>query len=117
MGRYIDLLEAARMLRRLQPMYLNLNKRLVKTPKTYLRDSGLLHALLGIQRIDDLMAHPVMGYSWEGFVLEHICQLAPRGAEVMFYRTAALGKRWILSSSTAAKTIRFEIKSSSARIL
>jgi uncharacterized protein len=68
-GRYIDLLEAARMLRRLQPMHVNLNKRLVKTPKTYLRDSGLLHALLGIKTIDDLLSNPMMGYSWEGFAL------------------------------------------------
>ena len=62
-GRYLDLLDAARMLRRLQPMYINLNKRLVKTPKTYLRDSGLLHALLGVQSIDGLMSHLMMGYS------------------------------------------------------
>ena len=65
-NRYLDLLEAARMLRRLQPMHINLNKRLVKTPKTYIRDTGLLHALLGIQTMDQLMSHPVMGYSWEG---------------------------------------------------
>ena len=112
-NRYLDLLEAARMLRRLQPMHVNLNKRLVKTPKTYLRDSGLLHALLGIQTIDDLLSHPVMGYSWEGFVLEHICQLAPRGAEVMFYRTAA-GAEMDVVVQTGSKTICFEIKSSSA---
>ena len=112
-NRYLDLLEAARMLRRLQPMHVNLNKRLVKTPKTYLRDSGLLHALLGIQRIDDLLSHPVMGYSWEGVVLEHICQLAPRGAEVMFYRTAA-GAEMDVVVQAGSQTICFEIKSSSA---
>ena len=112
-GRYLDLLEAARMLRRLQPMHVNLNKRLVKTPKTYLRDSGLLHALLGIQTIDGLMSHPVMGHSWEGLVLEHICQLAPRGAEVMFYRTAA-GAEMDVVVQTGLQTLCFEIKSSSA---
>ena len=112
-GRYLDLLEAARMLRRLQPMYINLNKRLVKTPKTYLRDSGLLHALLGIQGMDGLMSHPVMGYSWEGYVLEHICQLAPRGAEVMFYRTAA-GAEMDVVVQAGSRTTCFEIKSSSA---
>ena len=112
-GRYLDLLEAARMLRRLQPMYINLNKRLVKTPKTYLRDSGLLHALLGIQSMDGLMSHPVMGYSWEGYVLEHICQLAPRGAEVMFYRTAA-GAEMDVVVQAGSRTTCFEIKSSSA---
>lgn len=112
-NRYLDLLEAARMLRRLQPMHVNLNKRLVKTPKTYVRDSGLLHALLGIQTIDDLLSNPVMGYSWEGFVLEHVCQLAPRGAELMFYRTAA-GAEMDVVVQTGSKTICFEIKSSSA---
>jgi uncharacterized protein len=112
-GRYIDLLESARMLRRLQPMYVNLNKRLIKTPKTYLRDSGLLHALLGIKTADDLLSHPMMGYSWEGFVLEHITQLAPRGAELMFYRTAA-GAEMDVVVQNGSKTICFEIKSSSA---
>jgi uncharacterized protein len=112
-GRYLDLLEAARMLRRLQPMHVNLNKRLVKTPKTYLRDSGLLHALLGIKSVDDLLSHPMMGYSWEGFVLEHISQLAPRGAEVMFYRTAA-GAEMDVVVQYGSQTICFEIKSSSA---
>jgi uncharacterized protein len=112
-ARYLDLLESARMLRRLQPMHMNLNKRLVKTPKTYLRDSGLLHALLGIKTIDDLLAHPMMGYSWEGFVLEHICQLAPRGAEIMFYRTAS-GAEMDVVVQFGSKTICCEIKSSSA---
>jgi uncharacterized protein len=112
-GRYIDLLESARMLRRLQPMYVNLNKRLIKTPKTYLRDSGLLHALLGIKTADDLLSHPVMGYSWEGFVLEHISQLSPRGAELMFYRTAA-GAEMDVVVQNGSQTICFEIKSSSA---
>jgi uncharacterized protein len=112
-GRYIDLLESARMLRRLQPMYVNLNKRLIKTPKTYLRDSGLLHALLGIKTADDLLSHPMMGYSWEGFVLEHISQLSPRGAELMFYRTAA-GSEMDVVVQNGSQTICFEIKSSSA---
>jgi uncharacterized protein len=112
-GRYLDLLEAARMLRRLQPMHINLNKRLVKTPKTYLRDSGLLHALLGIKTTDDLLSHPMMGYSWEGFVLEHISQLAPRDSEMMFYRTAA-GAEMDVVVQHGSKTICFEIKSSSA---
>lgn len=112
-NRYLDLLEAARMLRRLQPMHINLNKRLVKTPKTYVRDTGLLHALLGIQTTGDLQSHPVMGYSWEGFVLEHICQLAPRGAEVIFYRTSA-GAEMDVVVQTGSQMICFEIKSSSA---
>ena len=112
-NRYLDLLEAAKMIMRLQPMHINLNKRLIKSPKTYLRDSGLLHALLGIKTKNDLLAHPLMGYSWEGFVLEHIRQLAPRGSEVMFYRTNQ-GAEVDVVVQNGSQTICFEIKSSSA---
>ena len=112
-NRYLDLLEAAKMILRLQPMHINLNKRLVKSPKTYLRDSGLLHALLGIKNKNDLLGHPILGGSWEGFVLEHIHQLAPRGAEVMFYRTAH-GAEMDVVVQSGSHTICFEVKSSSA---
>jgi uncharacterized protein len=112
-GRYLDLLDSVQMVRRLQPMHINLNKRLVKSPKTYLRDSGLLHALLGLQSIEALMSHPMMGASWEGFVIEHICQLAPRGSEVMFYRTVA-GAEMDVVVQNGSNIVGFEIKSSSA---
>src|SRR5208337_1189179 len=68
--RYLDLLEDTFMLRQLVPYFTNAKKRLVKTPKVYLRDSGLLHALLRIQDSDDLAAHPAAGASWEGWVIE-----------------------------------------------
>jgi uncharacterized protein len=112
-NRYLDLLEAAKMIVRLQPMHMNLNKRLIKSPKTYLRDSGLLHALLNVKDKNDLLAHPMMGFSWEGFVLEHIRQLAPRGAELMFYRTHQ-GAEMDVVVQNGSQTICFEIKSSSA---
>lgn len=112
-NRYLDLLEAAKMIMRLQPMHINLNKRLVKSPKTYLRDSGLLHALLGIKTKNDLLGHPMLGNSWEGFVLEHIHQLAPRGSEVMFYRTAH-GAEMDVVVQSASQTICFEVKASSS---
>ncbi len=112
-GRYLDLLDSVQMVRRLQPMHINLNKRLVKSPKIYLRDSGLLHALLGLQSIEALMSHPMMGASWEGFVIEHICQLAPRGSEVMFYRTVA-GAEMDVVVQNGSDIVGFEIKSSSA---
>jgi uncharacterized protein len=73
----------------------------------------LTKSLLGIKTIDDLLSHPMMGYSWEGFVLEHICQPASRGAELMFYRTAS-GAEMDAVVQFGSKTICFEIKSSSA---
>ena len=87
--RYIDLLVDLLMIRRLQPWHTNQGKRLVKTPKIYLRDSGLLHKLLNIDSLDDLLQHPIIGASWEGFVIENILNVMPRGAEAFFYRTSA----------------------------
>ena len=87
--RYIDLLVDLLLVRRLQPYHANLNKRLVKSPKVYVRDSGLLHALLGILDYNALNGHPVVGASWEGFVLENLVAAAPEQTQVSFYRTAA----------------------------
>ena len=64
-------------------------KRLVKSPKTYIRDSGILHALLGIGDLDALLGHPVAGASWEGLVIENLLAVAPPGTEAFFYRTSA----------------------------
>ena len=66
---YVDLLKDLLLLRKLPPFHANVKKRLVKSPKVYVRDSGLLHALLGIRNHDDLLGHPVAGASWEGFVI------------------------------------------------
>lgn len=85
---YIDLLCDLLLVRRLQPFHANVGKRLVKTPKIYVRDSGLVHALLGIETPDDLLGHPVVGGSWEGMVLENLISLAPSHAKASFYRTA-----------------------------
>jgi predicted AAA+ superfamily ATPase len=70
--RYLDLLTDALMIRQLQPWHANLNKRQVKAPKVYVRDSGLLHALYGIESAKELLEHPKVGASWEGFVLEQV---------------------------------------------
>lgn len=88
-SRYLDLMVDLLLLRRLPPWFVNVGKRLVKSPKTYVRDSGLLHALLGIETFDDLLGHPVIGGSWEGFVLENLLSVAPAHTEAYFYRTAA----------------------------
>ncbi len=86
---YIDLLCDLLLVRRLQPYHANVGKRLTKSPKTYIRDSGLVHALLGIEILDELMGHPVVGASWEGFVIENILGVAPARTQAYFYRTAA----------------------------
>lgn len=77
------------MIRRLQPFYTNIKKRLVKSPKIYIRDSGILHTLLGINTFDDLMKHSALGTSWEGFCMEQILNQIPRGLDTFFYRTQA----------------------------
>ena len=87
--RYIDLLVDLLLVRRLQPFHGNLSKRLVKSPKVFVRDSGLVHALLGIGDFNVLSGHPVVGASWEGFVIENLITAAPYGTQASFYRTAA----------------------------
>lgn len=87
-SRYIDLLVDLLLVRRLPPFHANVGKRLVKSPKTYIRDSGLTHALLTIGTLDELLSHPVAGHSWEGFVIENLLSVAGH-AQASFYRTAA----------------------------
>lgn len=113
---YLDILEATYMVRRLPPLHANLSKRLVKSPKIYLRDSGLLHALLGLRNLEDLAGHPVVGASWEGWVLEQIVQLLPSPWQLSFYRTAA-GAELDVVAERGNKKIGFEIKFSSAPTL
>lgn len=87
-GTYIDLFVGLLLFRRLKPYYINIKKRLVKAPKLYLRDSGLLHALLDINDFESLLGHPVVGSSWEGFVIENIMSATPVGTNPSFYRTS-----------------------------
>lgn len=86
---YIDLLCSLLLVRRLPPWHSNIGKRLVKTPKIYLRDSGLVHALLDIERKETLLSHPVLGASWEGFCIENLLCCAPANVQGYFYRTSA----------------------------
>ena len=110
---YLDLLVDAMMLRRLEPFHINIGKRLVKAPKAYLRDSGLLHALLGIDSADALAGHPVAGHSWEGFVLAQIIAGAPPLAGFGFYRTAA-GAELDLVVDSGGRRTAYEVKLSNA---
>jgi predicted AAA+ superfamily ATPase len=88
-ARYLDLLVDLMLVRRLQPYQANIGKRLVKSPKVFIRDSGIVHALLNIESHEALLGHPVVGASWEGFVIENLIAAAPSGAVPLFYRTAA----------------------------
>ncbi|MGC9451372.1 MAG: ATP-binding protein [Oceanipulchritudo sp.] len=86
-ARYTDLLVDLLLVRRLQPYLANVGKRLVKSPKVYIRDSGLLHALLNLGDRDALLGHPVVGGSWEGFVIENLLAAAPARTVAGFYRS------------------------------
>lgn len=86
---YIDILTDLLLVRRLEPWHANVKKRLVKSPRFYVRDSGVLHRLLGINSYDELLSNPVLGKSWEGFAVENLLSVLPNRAEAYFYRTAA----------------------------
>jgi len=107
---YIDLLEHTFMVRVLLPDAPNLKKRLVKSPKIYIRDSGILHALLDIRTHDDLLSHPILGASFEGFAMENILAFA-NNCEPSFYRTSA-GAEIDLILRRGRRTLAFELKSS-----
>lgn len=85
--RYLNFLDGAYLVRVLEPWFVNISKRLVKSPKVFVRDSGLLHALLSLETYTDLLGHPVAGFSWEGFVLEQIIHRIPENIRAFFYRT------------------------------
>lgn len=122
-ARYLDLMVDLLLLRRLQPWTGNAGKRMVKAPKVYVRDSGITHALLGLETLNDLLGHPVAGGSWEGFVLENILAAAPTGTQSFFYRSVGgaeidlvlefkPGQRWAIEmkrSTSPALTKGFHI--------
>ncbi|MFZ5762398.1 MAG: ATP-binding protein [Thermodesulfobacteriota bacterium] len=110
---YIGLLVDLLLVRRLLPVHANVGKRLVKSPKTYVRDSGLVHALLGIEGMDELLGHPVVGASWEGFVVETLLNVAPPRTGAGFYRTTAGAEiDLVLTLPGKAGTWAIEIKRS-----
>ena len=112
-ARYLDSLVDTLMVRRLAPHLVNVGKRLVKSPKVYVRDSCLLHALLGLPGVRELQGHPVAGRSWEGFVVEQVAAALPAGAQMGFYRTT-VGAELDLVVEHRGKKIGIEIKFSAA---
>jgi predicted AAA+ superfamily ATPase len=111
---YLDLLVDLLLVRRLPPWHANLGKRLVKSPKVYVRDSGLVHALLGIADKETLLSHPVVGQSWECFVIENLLASAPDGVQGHFYRSSSGAEIDLLLAWPDGKLWAIEIKRSLA---
>lgn len=110
--RYLDMLDDLMLLRKLPPWHSKLGKRLVKSPKVYGRDSGLLHALLDLSMHDALLAHPVVGNSWEGFVIETLLNAAPREAQFGFYRSSNGAEIDLIVDTPGQGLIPIEVKKS-----
>lgn len=110
-ARYLGFLEDLLLVRSLRPLIRNIGKRMVKSPKIYLRDSGLVHALLGIRTIRDLLGHPIAGATYEGFVIENIIAAAGPNTLASFYRTAS-GAEIDLVLERGQDTIAIEVKRS-----
>ena len=111
---YIDILVDLLLVRRLEPWHANVKKRLVKSPHFYIRDSGILHRLLGIGDYSSLLSNPVLGKSWEGFVIENILSVLPNHVEAYFYRTAAGAEIDLLLKFSDKELWAIEIKNSVA---
>ena len=108
--RYLDFMESAYLIRRLPPYYGNLKKRLVKTPKIYIRDTGILHELLSIYSFNDLAGHPIIGASWETYVIEQIAAILPDWAELFLYRTHNGTEADLVITKSGIPEILIEIK-------
>jgi uncharacterized protein len=108
---YLEILQSTFLVRSLPSYHLNIKKRLVKSPKVYLRDSGLLHALLRIRNEEELLGHPAIGASWEGWVVEQIAGLLSGSERLYYYRTAAGSEIDLLVQRSASQPLlAFEIK-------
>ncbi len=113
-NRYTDTLVDMMLLRRLQPYHVNVGKRLIKSPRILVRDSGVVHALLNIRTLDDLLGHPVAGASWAGLVVENLIGAAPVGTDAFFYRTRSGAEIDLLLLLPGQKPWAIEVKRSSA---
>ena len=116
-GRYVDLLVDLLLVRRLRPWSGNVGKRLVRTPKTYLRDSGVLHSLLDLDSLDAVLGHPIAGPSWEGFVIENLIVAAGDRRIPYYYRTEDGAEVDLLFERAGKVEMAIEIKRSTAAVL
>ena len=112
-NRYFDLMVDLLLVRRLRPYAFNIGKRLVKSPKVYVRDCGIVHALLNIASYNDLIGHPVSGCSWEGFVIENIIAVCPAHFNFYYYRTAQGAEIDLVIETSHNELMAIEIKRSS----
>lgn len=110
--RYLELLEDLLLIRSLRPWSGNVGKRLVKSPKIYIRDSGIVHALLQIKTLEDILSHPILGASWEGFVMENLLSCLPVGINPWFYRTSAGAEIDLVIELSPKEVYAIEIKRS-----
>jgi predicted AAA+ superfamily ATPase len=113
-GRYLDLMTDLLLVRRLQPWTFNSGKRLVRAPKVFVRDSGITHALLNIGNYNNLLGHPVVGGSWEGFVIENLVAVLPPGAKPFYYGTPGGAEIDLVLEFSLSEKWAIEIKRSSA---
>ena len=111
-SRYLDLMSDLLLVRRLPPWRKNAGKRLVKSPKVYVRDSGIVHALLGLTFKEDLLGHPVVGASWEGFVIETLVSRLPDGSEASYYRSSGGAEIDLIVTLPGRRPWAIEIKRS-----
>ena len=111
-ARYLDLMVDLLLVRRLPPWHKNVGKRLVKSPRVFVRDSGVTHALLGLDAKEDLLGHPVVGHSWEGFVIENLLAVAPDRTEGSFYRSSGGAEIDLVVSLPGRRPWAIEIKRS-----
>lgn len=107
---YLNILEDTYVVRQLPAYFADIGKRLTKSPKVYLLDSGLLHTLVGVRNFDDLQAHPLVGHSWEGFAIEQVLRMKPRSWQACFFRTFAGAEIDLLLIDGKGEMIALEAK-------
>lgn len=107
---YLDILAETFIVRQIQPYHSSIKKRLIRSPKVYIRDSGLLHTLLNIKTIEDLHGHPSLGSSWEGFIVEQVMGILPERWQAYFYRTGAGAEIDLVLFDSKHKPTAIEIK-------
>src|ERR1700733_445807 len=113
-GRYLDLMVDLLLVRRLKPWTFNIGKRIARSPKIYVRDSGITHALLNIGSYTDLLGHPVVGGSWEGFVIENIMSVASPNVQPFYYGTPGGGEIDLILEFSPTEKWAIEIKRNSS---
>lgn len=116
-NKYLELLEGSFLIRRLPPYFVNVGKRLTKSPKLYVRDSGLLHYLLWVFDLETLRGNPAVGASWEGYVIEQIIREAPEFSDFYYYRTQHGAEVDLLMITPDGKKVCIEVKFSVAPVI